>query len=413
MNTLDNRLMIAVSFLLVVLFHIFRITHEVNICSTILENAARNNDVSSSLVYRCRSNDNCGGVGDRLAGIMAGAYFSITVGRALKIQWDSLSNVFEHGEIDWRFHPGIMGLSANDLVLQNGRVTEAMGYGKVVVISPQHPHIALFNDMNSRRITNASFWPILAQYKHIFFHSNRGPDLTSFQQLSAALLLPKIENHGANFLHLMAYRCIFDEIFKPTESFLNSTYKAMGQPAMEFRKVINIAQNPTFPSLAYHHRIPDKYVENDDPRGIIELRKLQWIADIGQISKKKKPQTNLFFITNSPVSAARVLESQAFRKKFRAIYIQELSGSMHINMVSHNGTTTNATASDQPSGTKSSFLQAMRDWYILKSVQRLVCGRSGFCRSAALVGSEEQLVFDGFSSSFRHIASVCSNRECI
>lgn len=395
---------------------------EAGICPLITANAQSLNSATSTLIYQCRPGDNCGGVGDRLAGIMAGAYFAMSIGRAFRIDWKGLSDVFEPGTIDWTYKPSDLGIeSTHDAtqLVSKDTVNEVMGFGRISALSPKYPYIAVLNDMNGRQINNASMLAKIAPYKHLFFHSNRGPDLISYRNLSQALHLPVMPHHDVRLLHYEAYRCIFNAILQPKEAFLNSTYKPISQPAMEFRKVIELAQNPKYPSLAYHYRVPDMYVAKDDPKGIIDNRKLLWIAKHGQ-QNRHKPNMNLFFITNSPASAARVLELRELRKRYKAIYIQELTGTTHINMVPSTSDNSTDISSNKPHsqhmkpGTvKQTFLQAMQDWYILRSAQMLMCGQSGFCQSAGLVGSANQLKYDFIAESFRIMPHICTNRECV
>ncbi len=56
-------------------------------CSSFLSAAARFNNASKTFISRCRHGDDCGGVGDRLAGVMGAAFFAIASERSFRIQW--------------------------------------------------------------------------------------------------------------------------------------------------------------------------------------------------------------------------------------------------------------------------------------------------------------------------------------
>lgn len=63
------------------------------------------------IVYRCRRGDLCGGIGDRLRGIMATFYLAIATGRAMMIDMDApipFDTVMHPTTFDWRYRADII-----------------------------------------------------------------------------------------------------------------------------------------------------------------------------------------------------------------------------------------------------------------------------------------------------------------
>ena len=52
-----------------------------------------NHSIERYIVFQCRHMDDCGGWGDRLAGLAGAAMLAVTTGRKLRIDWPGLDKV--------------------------------------------------------------------------------------------------------------------------------------------------------------------------------------------------------------------------------------------------------------------------------------------------------------------------------
>ncbi len=183
----------------------------------------------------------------------------------------------------------------------------------------------------------------------------------------------------------MAYRCLFNDIFQPTETFLNSSYKAIGYDAMPLHVVMSRLTSNGVQSLAFHYRIDDTYVAADNATATIDEETIQWLVLISNNHSTNGVRLNLFFTSNSPASAHKVLQHRDIQSAYAHIFSQELTGSRHINSADAKSSATTASTT---------FQQAMQDWWIMKNAHILVCGYSGFCMSAGIVASLSQIKYN-------------------
>lgn len=204
--------------------------------------------------------------------------------------------------------------------------------------------------------------------------------------------------------HYVAYRCLFNDIFQPTESFLNSTYHTIGRTSMPLREVMALMSSNNSKSLAFHYRIDDVHVASDNATATIDEETIQWLVLLSNNHTTNGMRLNLFFITNSPASAHRVLQHPDIQVAYAHIFSQELTGSRHINSADAKNSSTSAGIT---------FQEAMQDWWIMRYADILVCGYSGFCMSAGLVAPLTQIKYNEVlreKEAFR--PQVCSNRDC-
>ncbi len=204
--------------------------------------------------------------------------------------------------------------------------------------------------------------------------------------------------------HYVAYRCLFNDIFQPTASFLNSSYKAIGYDAMPLQDLTTRMTSNGALSLAFHYRIDDTYLAADSAIATIDEETIQWLVLLSNNHSTNGVRLNLFFISNSPASAHKVLQHRDIQSAYAHIFSQELIGSRHINSADAKNSTTTASTT---------FQQAMQDWWIMKNADILVCGYSGFCMSAGIVASVNQIKYNEVVRKKEEFKPrVCSNRDC-
>lgn len=137
-------------------------------------------DASRSIVYRCRVGDDCGGIGDRFTGIMGGAFYALLTGREFRIHWPDLVHVFTPQK-PWLYAAEQLGVSEQQAAqIDNYYVRNVVGQELIPFVDGR-PDIALLNDLNSRQITLPDRILEIEEYRHILFHSNRGPSPAMYE----------------------------------------------------------------------------------------------------------------------------------------------------------------------------------------------------------------------------------------
>jgi len=309
-------------------------------CPALLNATQALNSAERTFIYRCRHGDDCGGVGDRLAGAMGAAYFAVVSGRSFRIHWPGIEHVFKPGHSNWTYDPDVLGIPYKDKdgnELDRSRNHIVRGGGQVNYVLPAGAgNVVMFNDMNGREINLPAITARLVRHKHVYFHSNRSPDLL-MNNFMVEKLVVKSGVVGGTTLndshagHINAYRCMFNDIFQPTEAFLNTTYKSIDGNFTVFRELVDLVNRADEQSLAFHFRIDDRHVTSDSAAVTIKNDTVKWIASLGTKHQAGSGKPNLFFITNSPASARKVMEDSDIREAFGRVFSQELTGSRHIN----------------------------------------------------------------------------------
>lgn len=379
--------------------------HSNEACKAVIEVTERLNRADRSIIFRCRPGDNCGGIGDRLGGVMGGAFYALETERTFRVLWPGWEHVFKPGKSNWTFDGPTLGIPYEDAQgqeIDKSRVTDVRGE-QIYQAYPDRKDIVVVNDLNSRQVENATLRPTIESYKHIFFHSNRGPTADMFQRIYDKYnwkdLFPRTDESYA-----AVYRCVFESMFRPTEEFLSSQYKAISRAAVPFSHMVRILEDPKLTSMAFHHRIDDGFENSENE--VVDAKTIAKIVELAQKHAVADKKMNLFFVTNSNPSAQKVMQDATIKAAFHAVYCQELTATIHVN--TGTGTQEHATAA-----AVQSTLQAMRDWWIMRLVHVLALYTSGFSKSAALLAPPDQIRYEDGGNAFReHYWTMCGNRFC-
>ncbi len=70
---------------------------------------------------------------------------------------------------------GVPHLDENGQELDHSKTRARQGQGEMQFPIPGVRDIAMFNDLNTRAISDPKKQKILERYKHVYFHSNRSP----------------------------------------------------------------------------------------------------------------------------------------------------------------------------------------------------------------------------------------------
>lgn len=379
------------------------------ICASVMATAEQLNGAEKTFTFRCRAGDDCGGIGDRLGGVMGGAFFAMLSGRSFRIWWPGWDHVFKPGRSNWTYDGPALGIPYLD---EHGeqydkvRVTGVEG-NQIYPAFTTRKDVGVVNDLNSRQITNSTLRPVIDQYKHVYFHSNRGPNAQMFLDVSRKYnWAKKSEDVEDNYAE--AYRCVFEGLFRPTDEFLRSDYKGINQNTVPFAHIVRIVEDPSFTSMAFHHRVDDSTAESKSDRETINDQDIRLIISLAEKHRVEGKKMNLFFITNSNSSAHKVLRTEAIHKTFHQVYSQDLTATIHVN-----ADRTPRAGEQVSQASVLSTLQAMRDWWVMRLADILISPNSGFSKSAALLAPREQIRYEDSGRAQRtNYWVMCGNRFC-
>lgn len=375
-------------------------------CRAVTRTAQILNGARKSFIFRCRPGDDCGGVGDRFGGVIGGAFYALLHDRTFRILWPGLEHVFTPHALNWTFNPSALQLpylDANGVEIDKSRVTDNIG-GKIYtdVVSDE---VGVVNDLNTRQISNETEVAIIEKYRHVYFHSNRGPNEDMYRAVAKKNNWPQKESFEKSYA--THFYCVFDAMFRPAEAFLKTMYHSMGREPMLFSHVMKIVEDPEVMSISIHHRVDDGIAEANGEGDLVADETLSRIVAI-YLRHRGGPErkANLFFVSNSIASMNKVMASALLKQTFNQVYCQELSATIHVNdadrsshQVSHP-----AVLSTQ---------QAFRDWWIMRQSAVLIGGRSGFSKSAALFAAAKQVRYEDEGEAYRKdYWTMCGNRFC-
>jgi hypothetical protein len=338
---------------------------------------------------------------------MGGAFYSYLKDRTYRIQWPGWEHVFQTGMTNWTYDPQALGipyLNATGGELDTNRVRGVAG-NEIYVAYPPNTEVGVVNDLNTRQITEPKKVAEIEKFKHVFFHSNRGPTTEMFAEITAKHKWA-MKPQGMDQNYAEAYRCVFEALFRPTEEFLSSTHKGIGRDAVPFSHIVKVAENPDATAMAFHYRVDDVAATVDGQDQVIDDETIARIIRIAGQHRVAGKNMNLFFVTNSNSSAYKVIRNASVQEAFHGIYSQELTATIHVNTEFGHGESKAREA-------VLSTLQAMRDWWIMRLSDILICQLSGFCKSAALVAPLEQIRYEDAGLSPRAWYWVmCGGRFC-
>jgi hypothetical protein len=377
-----------------------------HVCSAVFATMKELNSADRSFIFRCRPTDDCGGVGDRLGGVMGGAFYALKTKRRYKVIWPGWDTIFQPGNTNWTYDGRELGIPD---VGGTPKVHAVSGHAVgLVVINPEFSNrtdVGVVNDLNNRQILNHSIVPLIEAYRHVFFHSNRGPDINLFRELMAQYNWPALgTDEGTNYMEV--YRCVFESMFRPSDILQHSTYKAIGKTTVKFAEVVNIVEDLSAVSIAFHHRANDAQAESHSLQGTIEDKYIDVMVSIADKHRKAGMKMNLFFITNHNASGHKVTSDKRILKAFGNVFSQELSAVIHVN----NHAAQKGIIELANHNVDLSLLQAMRDWWMMRICSVLIMGNSGFSVSATLFASTQQVRYnlDGTHSD----EFPCGGRFC-
>lgn len=377
-----------------------------DLCRSVFNTAQSLNHANQSFIYRCRPGDECGGIGDRLAGVMGGVFYSFLHDRSFRILWPGLDHVFSIGALNWTFDANelhIPYLNSTGGEIDQTRVRDV--WGNQIYDDVTGKDVGVVNDLNTRQILNETLIPKIEKYKNVYFHSNRGTNDMLFSAANKHNQWVTVGNNRVN-IYAASFLCAFEAMFRPAEVFLKSSYKSLGRERVPFSHILRVVEDEKFTTVAYHHRVDDPIASSNSAEHTIADDVIARIIEIAKKHRVENTQLNLFFITNSIASALKVMRDDTLKAVFHQVYSQELTATIHVNEATMN---THLSAEAAILSTQ----QAMRDWWIMRMSDVLIGGMSGFLKSAALLAPAEQIRYEEEGRAYRsNYWVMCGGRFC-
>jgi len=369
-----------------------------DVCRAVIATAHKINASPKTFTFRCRPGDDCGGVGDRLGGVIGGAFYSFLHDRSFRIIWPGLDQIFVPGALNWTFDATALKIpyfDQNGVEIDKTRISHNVG--GLIYTDVTGESVGVVNDLNTRQIINETAVAIMEKYQHIYFHSNRGPNEDMYAQVRDKNKWPTVGSQQQSYA--AAFLCTFEAMFRPAEPFLKSEYKSFGRQPMSFKHLLKIVEDANTTSVAFHHRVDDSTASSNGVGDLISDRAIENMISISQRHSPAGKKVNLFFISNSVHSMHKVMNSTLLKGAFEHIFCQQLTATIHV----------------AEAGEKAilSTMQAMRDWWVMRMSDVLIGGQSGFSKSAALFAPVQQVRYEDEGEAYRQDYWVmCGNRFC-
>jgi hypothetical protein len=347
-----------------------------------------------AVVYICRHDTNCGGWGDRFAGIAGAVSYALQTNRTFFLFNRPISLYFRSACYDWEYTPRVAGSRYvdTDKLLREGRIMNIINQ-------------ASFNPQNWDRQD-------LAEEGQVYMFNNRGPSYSTIFHLSHDLALTPItsvdmsakseqavNSHKLNVF----YRCLFLSLFQPTGLLNSLAVEFFGREMMRFHELRRLMAQ--YFVISIHFRLPDRTYDSSfalPHNGLACLSHLLAThrADIGEKKVAVYFSTNIEQNPNWTFTPPNVTGVSEFFFRKRAQYEQS-----HINSQQVRNTSLHAI--------DVTFGYTIVDWYLLLDADILVLPVfSGFSAAAAAVGRQVALYLLTLDSCSLEDFIPCVGRLC-
>jgi len=368
------------------------------------------------IVFQCRTTDDCGGWGDRLAGLAGAAMLAVTTGRRLRIHWPGLEAVVRSNTFyDWTFDYEALGISHVDMAWVNLNAVHTyspVGFTNSPV-GGEKQDVAFLNTHN-----HDTYWKngaLLDEVESrgprvIFFHGNRG--------LSHEVLARFEHNHGefgreftnggisATSNTMGCYRCIWRTLLAPSRQAFDITLSLTSNQTTNettLGEILHKLNDPAVCSIGYAFRIDDSATSAPLPLNLHGCL-MGLVRTMCTASQRKY----FMFSTNSLVASlevSRMLTGTLFDEVFatsehaleRHVNVKEFSEQYGRDMVE--------------SIVNRATQLAIADWFMMTAVDVLVVSvSSGFSSSAALYSQGHQVLVSNTECDMMHPDALVAGR---
>jgi hypothetical protein len=352
-------------------------------------------DENRYVVFQCRAIDDCGGWGDRLAGLSSATYLALITKRKLKINWPGLARVARPNLVNWTYSQDELNISAEDREFLNRTAVRAKRPRKIVQRTGRQVDVGIIAAVNDEEFWNdvLSGKYNFDSYRIIFFHSNRG---------GGRQVLDLLEREHGVLGHLFSngqlqsrqstkglYYCIWRTLLIPSRELLNMKLNVTNSSLLTFGGLLSKVSDPAGCSFGLVHRFRDSEMNPPLPKNMTNC-----FSKMPKDTCRPGAKRILVFISNSV--PANIEASQRFADNFDEIFTSvEDVAERHIDPKDF--------ARKHPLDEVASIINratdlAAADWYTMTAVGTLLLrGGSGFSSSAALYSRGYQVLVNAQS----------------
>jgi len=335
--------------------------------------ANRPTPASPSFVFRCRMEDNCGGLGDQMAGMASAAYIAFRANRSLKADVPGLQTFFT----------GFGDPSPPIIPMEYPPVTVDRPHRAQVIPIEGSPGAAMVNSLNGG--VDASVLPKLLPYRTVYYHSNRAVGTNLLPSEYSAI-------KGEDALWQINH-CILRTLFRPRRALLNHTVDLLGSQPITIREMVDAFQREETVSVGIHVRISDG--ESRSNETALRGRHAETVGAIeGCVARMTAGRRHAFVYvsTNSLVLGGALLERFAPRAEARVLAPRP-STLRHTNILEWPEELRNASLPGVYRHLKSAVVQSLVDiWMLSRTNALLFSVPSGFSMAAALISETPPLI---------------------
>jgi hypothetical protein len=326
-----------------------------------------------SLVFRCRPMDNCGGLGDRMAGLASAAYIAFLTNRTLRADFPGLQMCF--GSLGPPLPPG--------LPLEYPPVTPFVPLTRGVTPITGSEDSAVVNALGA--LLQISDLPKLSPFRTVYYHCNRGV---------SPLLLPPQADRRVKIPVWHIQQCILRTLFKtPRPKFLNHTVELAGGKSMKVRELLEVIQSNATTSIGIHLRLSDDETRNDEAP--LRRQHADTVHRIGKcIAKvaKRKPKAVVYVSSNSILLGEVLLLNYGPHSETR-VMVQKPGPIRHIDFIEWPTKLRNSSSPGFHQEMNSAVVQTVVDFYLLSRTKELVItDGSGFSMAAVLISTVDPVI---------------------
>jgi hypothetical protein len=372
------------------------------------------------IVFQCRLIDDCGGWGDRLAGLSGAVLLALRTQRKFRIEWFGLPAAFPLHFVNWTYSADGLAISHADRQFIDGTIIRGKSHIKVMH-RPESPlpnarDVAILNTMDDDHYWNdiSEKRYVLDEYRVVFFHGNRGASLEALEAVERAHgTFSMVYDDGASSSSastaIGCYRCIWWTLLGPWTEFLNVELNMTPFASLSsLNDVLDQLRAPRTCSIGYALRINDRVPDAHLPTDVAGCLRTLLTAHCAPEQRKV-----LLFTSNSINVNREAYDTFHRGGEFDQVFTsREDEPERHINPKDFSVDFMQADAARM---VLRATVLAIADWMLMASVDILVVRTdrsflSGFSSSAALYSLGKQTLIDGSTCGRLFVPRLSSGR---
>jgi len=334
------------------------------LCRSITRYLKANRPFSTpAIVFRCRPEDNCGGLGDRMAGLASAAFIAFLTKRSLRVDFPGLQMCF-----------GSFG--------RPSLVSTPPEYSPVWVLDPIIRKVIPINGYRDAVVNllneyvEFEFLSNFTPYRTVYYHSNRG--------VSSVLLPPGVDPQIPVW-HIN--HCILRSLFlKPRRKFLNATIDLIDGQTMTVSKMMEELKSSAKTSIGIHVRLTDNETRTDETA--LRNQHAETVRLIDQcVLRVSNHQTNVVvYLSSNSVTLGYALLAKYGPHSATRVIVPKPATIRHINFAEWPDEFRNASSPKFHSRMNSAVARSVIDFLMLSRTKVLIFSSiSGFSMGAVLI----------------------------